>query len=251
MKTPDYNLKELPEYDDPVEAQAHRQSCAYPPIEPPVVTPPVTKSPKFGWLGWVCGVLAAAAILIGGIGLARHHYNNPDNQPLAYKNVMRGSYDKAQAGLASGYNGAKAVFDKAKGKMVAGGQSLVAGTRNLVAAPRKVVRKVVRKVQTRPANVVYYFAKSGNGVAENTTLNQVASDAAKANANVTVTGYADPSGSADFNARLSERRAKSVGDYLVKHGVPAKNIKVKGAGETTNYGDAPHNRRAVIHVDYK
>lgn len=234
MKTPDYNLKELPGYDDPVEAKAHRQSCAYPPATPPpAATNSKTKS-GFGWIGWVCGFLVAAAILVGAIGLARHHYNNPAQQPLAYQKAMNagGRLNGAKAA----FGNASAVFNRAAGKMVA--------------VPQTVVRKIVRKVKGRPENFVYFFAKSNNSVPENATLNKLADEASKNGASITVTGYADPSGSADFNRRLSERRAKSVGDYLVSHGVPAENVSASGAGVTTDYGDAPHNRRAEIHVDY-
>ncbi|MCI9606711.1 MAG: OmpA family protein [Muribaculaceae bacterium] len=249
MKTPDYNLKELPEYDDPVEAQAHRQSCAYPPVSPPPVIPAKSKSASFGWIGWLCGIFVAAAVLFGAIGLARHHYNNPSNQPLAYKEAVKGDMSRKDISKKAAMLAGTSI-NSAKAAVGTGINSAKAAVGQAVAAPQRIVKKVVRHVKGRPENIVYYFGKSANGVAENATLNQVAADASKANANVTVTGYADPSGSAAYNKQLSAKRAKSIGDYLISHGVPAENVKTKGAGVTSHYGDAAHNRRAEIHVDY-
>ena len=52
------------------------------------------------------------------------------------------------------------------------------------------------------------------------------------------------------NKNLSEKRADNIADYLVAHGVPVDHVKVVSNGETTNYGDEAHNRRANIHVVY-
>jgi outer membrane protein OmpA-like peptidoglycan-associated protein len=63
---------------------------------------------------------------------------------------------------------------------------------------------------------------------------------------VRVEGHTDAIGSADYNAALSERRALSVGEYLVKMGIdPARlNLVGKGMSEplTRNPND-PNNRR--------
>lgn len=49
---------------------------------------------------------------------------------------------------------------------------------------------------------------------------------------VVVIGNTDRIGSANYNQKLSEQRAKSVMDYLVSKGVPADLISAKGAGKT-------------------
>jgi outer membrane protein OmpA-like peptidoglycan-associated protein len=46
-----------------------------------------------------------------------------------------------------------------------------------------------------------------------------------------VTGYTDRLGSADYNQKLSERRAATVRDYLVGKGVEAGHIDAEGRGE--------------------
>ena len=70
------------------------------------------------------------------------------------------------------------------------------------------------------------------------------------NRNFMVVGHTDGVGSADFNQRLSQRRAASVKAYLVEHGVPAARLKASGKGmsELVNPGDprAAENRRVEI-----
>lgn len=52
-----------------------------------------------------------------------------------------------------------------------------------------------------------------------------------ASARVTATGYADSSGSPDYNTQLSLRRANAVKDALVKEGVPATAVTTVSRGE--------------------
>jgi outer membrane protein OmpA-like peptidoglycan-associated protein len=49
---------------------------------------------------------------------------------------------------------------------------------------------------------------------------------------VIVAGHTDSVGSDAYNMKLSHRRADSVRDYLVKHGIPAKRIRTEGFGES-------------------
>jgi len=78
----------------------------------------------------------------------------------------------------------------------------------------------------------------------------------KSNPNVTVEiqGYADSSGNADFNLKLSERRAQSVKDYLVANGIDPSRLTVKGYGianpvasNDTATGRA-YNRRVTFEI---
>lgn len=75
---------------------------------------------------------------------------------------------------------------------------------------------------------------------------------------VMATGYTDRIGSADYNQRLSERRAEAVKAYMVAQGVPAEKVQTEGKGSaeavvTCEDGQglvqclAP-NRRAVVEV---
>src|SRR3954447_5186662 len=47
---------------------------------------------------------------------------------------------------------------------------------------------------------------------------------------VRVVGHSDPTGSAAMNERLSKRRAESVKQYLVSHGIDARRIQTEGKG---------------------
>ena len=54
---------------------------------------------------------------------------------------------------------------------------------------------------------------------------------------ITVTGYTDRLGSADYNRELSRARADSVRAYLVAAGIPAARIEVEGRGSAQSLSD--------------
>ncbi|MCT8469083.1 OmpA family protein [Chromohalobacter canadensis] len=69
---------------------------------------------------------------------------------------------------------------------------------------------------------------------------------------INVAGYTDSTGSADYNQRLSERRAQSVADYLGEGGIASNRVATAGYGESqpvasndTESGRA-QNRRVEI-----
>jgi outer membrane protein OmpA-like peptidoglycan-associated protein len=82
----------------------------------------------------------------------------------------------------------------------------------------------------------------------------LAAQAFKAGSPVTVqvTGFTDTSGSADYNQKLSERRANAVAAVLVQDGVPQTNLVVTGRGQndlrvpTPDGVREPQNRRVEI-----
>ncbi len=71
---------------------------------------------------------------------------------------------------------------------------------------------------------------------------------------VYVVGYTDSTGPADYNLRLSERRARSVADYLADHGVSTARLRTEGRGEAepraTNATEAGRqlNRRVELFI---
>lgn len=76
-----------------------------------------------------------------------------------------------------------------------------------------------------------------------------------ASTRLVITGHTDSIGSEVYNQRLSEQRAKSVAEYLVKAGVPKGSIqRVEGAGETKPVADNAteagrfQNRRVEINI---
>ncbi|MEZ5994629.1 MAG: OmpA family protein [Hyphomonadaceae bacterium] len=71
---------------------------------------------------------------------------------------------------------------------------------------------------------------------------------------VRVVGHADAIGSDEYNMRLSERRAETIGDMLVRYGVDDERISTSGMGEwepvasnATEWGRA-QNRRVEITI---
>jgi len=71
---------------------------------------------------------------------------------------------------------------------------------------------------------------------------------------VEIQGHTDNSGDAEKNLELSEKRAKSVVDYLLNQGIPAKRLQWKGYGENnpieTNETEEgkQKNRRTTIRI---
>ena len=87
------------------------------------------------------------------------------------------------------------------------------------------------------------------------TLNEVAQTLAQYQQTyIDVLGHTDSTGSDAYNQSLSERRARSVADYLAARGVAPQRMATRGFGETqpiadnsTEYGRA-QNRRVEIKV---
>jgi OOP family OmpA-OmpF porin len=82
--------------------------------------------------------------------------------------------------------------------------------------------------------------------------NAVAAYAHCNQAAVVLAGHTDRSGAADYNLRLSQRRATSVRDYLTGHDLPDRVISSEAFGESRPLVDTadgvsePQNRRVEI-----
>lgn len=76
---------------------------------------------------------------------------------------------------------------------------------------------------------------------------------------VTVEGFADPAGTAQYNVGLSERRAEAVKSYLVSQGFSTELLRTVGYGKTRlvvprawgNQPGAQENRRVVFVIETK
>lgn len=62
-------------------------------------------------------------------------------------------------------------------------------------------------------------------------------------------GYADPTGTASYNLKLSERRAKFVKEWLVSHGIEGSKIKLLGAGIDFDQQDYQLARRVDLSIE--
>ena len=63
---------------------------------------------------------------------------------------------------------------------------------------------------------------------------------------ITVEGHTDSTGTTEYNQKLSERRADAVRDQLLRDGVPASRLSVKGYGESNPVADnaTPEGRQS-------
>lgn len=80
-------------------------------------------------------------------------------------------------------------------------------------------------------------------------------------ATVTVEGFTDSAGSADYNMRLGQRRAEAVKEYLVQRGLSEGQLRAVSYGQATErqvvpgaYGpgqDGWQNRRVAMVIDFR
>jgi outer membrane protein OmpA-like peptidoglycan-associated protein len=114
-----------------------------------------------------------------------------------------------------------------------------------VAPPVRTVEKIV----SAPVSIFFKVGKAN--VIESRDMLSVKALAQLAidkNASVLVTGYADKSGNAEANMKLSERRAQAVADELVRLGVNPQRIEVVAAGGVDTLTPAEYNRRATVEL---
>lgn len=109
--------------------------------------------------------------------------------------------------------------------------------------------RTVEKIVSAPVSIFFEVGKA-NVIASRDMLSvkALAELAIDKNASVIVTGYADKSGNADANMKLSERRAQAVADELVRLGVNRQRIKVVAAGGVDTLKPAEYNRRATVEL---
>src|SRR5690606_2261971 len=70
---------------------------------------------------------------------------------------------------------------------------------------------------------------------------------------VEISGHTDNTGSAAYNLQLSERRAQSVMDYLVSHGISTERLIPKGYGsqQPIASNDSEEGRQANRRIEFK
>ena len=109
--------------------------------------------------------------------------------------------------------------------------------------------RTVEKIISAPVSIFFKVGKA-NVIASRDMLSvkALAELAIDKNASVLVTGYADKSGNADANMKLSERRAQAVADELVRLGVNRQRIEIVAAGGVDTLKPAEYNRRATIEL---
>ncbi len=114
----------------------------------------------------------------------------------------------------------------------------------------------IKQLENEPAYVdvaqsVFFAFNSSKIASKKEIINlQSLADAAKnAGVKLSVVGYADSAtGSAEYNQKLSEARAKAVAEKLVELGVPQDQLVVEGKGGVAVEKPAKFNRRVIISI---
>ena len=119
---------------------------------------------------------------------------------------------------------------------------------NLIKNHKCPEAKQVTEIITSKASVFFNINKSKIASKKDLVNVKELAETAKANGKtIVVTGYADSkTGSASYNQKLSERRAKAVADELVKMGVDSNKIEIVGKGGVAELSPISYNRRVVV-----
>ena len=189
--------------------------------------------------------------------------------PYSGQTVNNNTGTGALAGGALGALAGLAVGGDAKGAAIGGAIGAIAGGgigaymdqqerefRNALAGTGvSVVRNGDRLTLIMPSNVT--FPTDQYSILPNfySTLNAVSTVLRKYDRTaINVNGYTDSTGSESYNMQLSQRRANSVGNYLVQSGVSPNRISAVGFGESnpvasnaTPQGRA-QNRRVEVQI---
>lgn len=116
------------------------------------------------------------------------------------------------------------------------------------AAPAPVPQPVTRNVVfTVSMDTFFDFDKSALRPEGMAALDDLAKRLSVTNYDVlTIVGHADRIGAADYNQKLSERRALAMRDYLVAQGVSAQKISASGVGSTQPTAACPDLRGTAL-----
>ena len=110
--------------------------------------------------------------------------------------------------------------------------------------------KVEKEYVTTPVSVFFNLDKSKIASRKDlVNVKNLADYSKDNNATLVVTGYADSAtGPADYNRDLSQRRAETVADELVKMGVKSENIRIEAKGGVDTLVPPSYNRRATVEI---
>lgn len=123
--------------------------------------------------------------------------------------------------------------------------------KNLLAnQPKPETPKAVKEFVTTPVSVFFNINRTNIASQKDLVNVQAVAKYAKENGSkLAVTGYADSAtGTPEINQRLSEGRAATVADELVKLGVDRSKISTVGKGGVDDLSPISFNRRATVQV---
>ncbi len=97
--------------------------------------------------------------------------------------------------------------------------------------------------------IVIYFEKSGVDLSTTAQqqLNEVVEKLARnGKTGVLITGYSDRNGSSEKNWKESEKRAKTVRNFIVNAGIESNRCIAKFVGDVGSIGKNPGDRKVII-----
>lgn len=128
----------------------------------------------------------------------------------------------------------------------------IARLKNMLANQKPVEKpaQIIKEFVATPVSVFFNINKTKIASRKDLVNLGALADYAKENGkSLKVTGYADSAtGSASTNQKLSEGRAATVANELVKMGVSRDNIETAAAGGVADLSPISYNRRAVVVV---
>ena len=122
--------------------------------------------------------------------------------------------------------------------------------KSLLAEKKDEAPAAVKNYSNAPMSVFFNINKAVVASRKDLVNVKGLADFAKENnTNLVVTGYADSAtGSAAYNQKLSERRAETVANELVKMGVSRDQITTEGKGGVKDLSPVSYNRRATVKI---
>ena len=122
--------------------------------------------------------------------------------------------------------------------------------KSLLAEKKDAPAPVVKNYSNTPLSVFFNINKATVASKKDlVNIKSLAEFAKENNTNLVVTGYADSAtGSAAYNQKLSERRAETVANELVKMGVSRDQISTEGKGGVKDLSPVSYNRRATVKI---
>ena len=122
--------------------------------------------------------------------------------------------------------------------------------KKLLAEKKEEPTKGVKKFANSPVSV--FFSINKYKIASRKDLvnvKEMAKYAQENDANILVTGYADSAtGKPAYNQKLSEKRANTVADEIVKMGVSRDKITTEAKGGVNDLSPISYNRRATVQI---
>src|SRR5512135_1245418 len=202
-------------------------------------------------------IKTTGAALVGALLLSTGCATNPDGT-TEYKRTATGALGGAAVGAGagaliagSGHRGTGALIGGVVGAASGGA---IGNYMDRQAAEMK--RKLPEAAVAREGDKLYVALPSGILFdVDKTEIKPMAKDSiAKAaevllkypDTYITVEGHTDSTGTMEHNQKLSERRADAVRDQLLRNGVPASRMSIKGYGESNPVADnaTPEGRQA-------